>query len=236
MDTSAQLAIKQALLGNWVEAIHLNEAILKENPEDIDALNRLSRAHSELGCIKKAKEAAKKVLSISPDNSIALKAIVKLANMNEGECPCGRISSPDDFLEEPGKTKMMYLMHPGDQKVIASLDAGDEVKLDSHSHRLEILTEDGKYLGRLPDDLSARIKMLITCGNEYKVVVKCIDSGGVKVILRELKNVSGTPSFPAEKIEYVSFTPPELVHKNDMDLGGQTEEDPEIHEDVNGMS
>lgn len=225
MDTSAQLAIKYALQGKWDEAIKLNETILKENPEDIDALNRLSRAHSELGCIKKAISAAKKVLSFSPDNPIALKALSKLSNMNEGECPCGKISSPDDFLEEPGKTKMMYLIHSGDTKVISSLDAGDEVKLDSHSHRLEILTEDGKYVGRLPDDLSARIKMLITCGNEYKVVVKCIDQAGVKVILREVKNVSGTPSFPAEKIEYVSFTPPELVHKNDMDISEATEED-----------
>lgn len=224
MDTSAQLAIKQALQGNWVEAIKLNEGILKDNPEDIDALNRLSRAHSEIGCIKKAKEAAQKVLKISPDNSIAIKALVKLENMDEGECPCGKISSPDDFLEEPGKTKMMYVMHQGDPKVIATLDAGDEVRLDSHSHRLEILTEDGKYVGRLPDDLSARIKMLISCGNEYKVVIKSLDQAGVKILLRETKNKSGTPSFPAEKIEYVSFTPPELVHKNDMEIPVSEEE------------
>ena len=144
--------------------------------------------------------------------------------MDEGECPCGKISSPDDFLEEPGKTKMMYVMHQGDPKVIATLDAGDEVRLDSHSHRLEILTEDGKYVGRLPDDLSARIKMLISCGNEYKVVIKSLDQAGVKILLRETKNKSGTPSFPAEKIEYVSFTPPELVHKNDMEISASEEE------------
>jgi tetratricopeptide (TPR) repeat protein len=232
MDTTlAQLAVKQALQGNWAEAIKTNEEILKEYGDDVDSLNRIARAQMELGCIKKAKSAATKALKLNPDNSIALKMLAKLETRNEGECPCGKISSPDDFLEEPGKTKMMYLMHPGDTKVISSIDAGDEVKLDAHSHRLEILTEDGKYVGRLPDDLSARIKMLINCGNEYKVVVKCVENGEVKVILREVKNVSGTPSFPAEKIEYVSFTPPELVHKNDMDTSDGSEEEPQVQEE-----
>lgn len=122
------------------------------------------------------------------------------------------------ILEEPGKTKIISLINLGDSKLIAELDSGDEVKLDSHSHRMAVNTFDGKYMGRLPDDISARLKMLISSGNEYKVYVKCTEANDLKVFIKEIKNKSDVPSFPIEKIEYTTFTPPELVHKNDMEF------------------
>jgi hypothetical protein len=47
------------------------------------------------------------------------------------------------------------------------------------------------------------------------------------VFIREVergKNVSSILSFPIEKIDYVSFTPPELVHKDTPEIE-ETEED-----------
>lgn len=213
----AQKAIAYALHGNWGEAIELNTEILKQTPEDVDALNRLARAYSETGKINKARKTARKVVKIDPFNNIALKSLEKWKKVSRIKGNKPGTSSPQYFLEEPGKTKILSLLHTGDDKMIALLDAGDEVVLNTHSHKLSICTHDGKYIGKLPDDLSARLRKLIKYGNEYKVYIKSIDNKDVKVFIRETKRVKkleDIPSFSPEKIDYISFTAPELVHKN----------------------
>jgi tetratricopeptide (TPR) repeat protein len=213
----AQKAISQALLGNWLEAQKLNLKIVAQNPKDIDALNRLARCYAELGHAKKAVTTCQRVLKVDPFNSIALKSVKKWKVLKSGEKQNGPITfSPELFLEEPGKTKLVSLLHVGDQKTLAKLDAGDEVKLNPKSHRIPVLTADGKYIGRLPDDLSARLRKLIEAGGIYKVLIKSIDAKEVVVFIREVQKAEvfkDSPSFPSEKIEYISFTPPELVHK-----------------------
>jgi tetratricopeptide (TPR) repeat protein len=213
----AQKAISAALLGNWTEATKLNLKIISQNPKDIDALSRLARCYAEQGQAKKAVSTCQKVLKIDPFNTIALKSVKKWKALRAGEKHNGPTAlSPELFLEEPGKTKLVPLVHVGDQKTLAKLDSGDEVKLNPKSHRIPVLTAEGKYVGRLPDDLSARLRKLIEAGGIYKVLIKSIDAKAVTVFIREIKKAESfkdSPSFPSEKIEYVSFTPPELVHK-----------------------
>ena len=213
----AQKAISAALLGSWAEAQKLNLKIVSQNPKDIDALNRLARCYAELGQAKKAVATCQRVIKIDPFNSIALKSTKKWKSLKPGERQNGQITlSPELFLEEPGKTKLISLLHVGDQKTLAKLDSGDEVGLNPKSHRIPVLSSDGKYVGRLPDDLSARLRKLIEAGGIYKVLIKSIGPKEVTVFIREVKKAEtfkDSPSFPSEKIEYVSFTPPELVHK-----------------------
>jgi tetratricopeptide (TPR) repeat protein len=213
----AQKAIAHALHGNWNEAIDLNAQILKNTPEDVDALNRLARAYSETGKMNKARKTAKKVVKLDPFNNIAIKSLEKWKKVSKVNGAKKSSSSPQYFLEEPGKTKILSLLHTGDDKIIATLDAGDEVVINTRSHKLSVCTQDGKYIGKLPDDLSARLRKLIKYGNEYKVFIKSIDNKDVKVFIRETKRdkkLEDIPSFSTEKIDYVSFTAPELVHKN----------------------
>ena len=112
---------------------------------------------------------------------------------------------------------------------MAKLDAGDEVKLNSHAHKVSVNTFDGKYIGKLPDDISARLRKLISLGNEYQVFIKSIDKNCIKIFIRETKRVSSlsdTPSFSSERIDYVSFTPPELVHrKEEFEIDPEQEEE-----------
>ncbi len=219
MDTDlAQKSVSAALSGNWEGAIKLNLQILRTSPKDVDALNRLARAYAEHRNMRKAKDTCEKVLKIDPFNSIATKALAKWKDLRSSAGKQNSGALVEDFLEEPGKTKIISLMHLGDVKTINELDSGDEVKLDTHSHRVSVNTYDGKYLGRLPDDLSARLRTMINSGNEYTVFVKCINPQDVKIFIKETKSTTDVPSFPSEKIEYTSFTPPELVHKNDMDM------------------
>jgi hypothetical protein len=108
----------------------------------------------------------------------------------------------------------------GESKIFANLDPGEEVKLFSYAHKVSINTLDGKYIGCLPDDLAARLRNLVKSGNKYQVLMKSVDPKEVKVFIRELEKgpkVQDIPSFPTEKIDYVSFTPPELVHQDTPD-------------------
>lgn len=214
----AQQAITYALEGSWSKAITINKEILSDNPNDIDALNRLARALAEVGNIDKARKTAKKVLKLDPFNSIAIKATDKWKGLKKGETIVSGATKGGMFLEEPGKTKMISLLHLGDTKLLSTLDAGDIVSLKTHSHKICVNTQNGKYIGKLPDDLSAHLKKLIKYGNEYEALIKSVDKKGVKIFIRETKRaekLTDIPSFSSEKIEYISFTPPELVHKKD---------------------
>lgn len=216
--TLAQKAINLALNADWEEAIKVNREILSFTPDDIDSLNRLARCYSELGQVDIAKETAQKVLKIDPLNTIAQKCLEKWASVQNGDKHNATITDPDSFLEEPGKTKIAPIMHLGDASVFAGVDSGDEVKLLPHAHRVSVTTIDGKYLGRLHDDLAARLRNLIKEGRKYQVLMKSIDpKKEVTVFIREIEKGPGAnsgPSFPTEKIEYVAFTSPELVHKD----------------------
>ncbi len=194
----AQKAISAALKASWEEAVKLNKQILKDHPKDVDALNRLARAHAELGEIEKAKRFAQRALKIDPFNTIAAKSLEKWKEFKKGEQKVQGTSSAGAFLEEAGKTKIVSLLHLGDsKKVLASLDAGDEVVLNAKGHRASICTLDGKYIGRLSDDLSARLRKLIQRGNKYQVLIKSSEPQEIKVFLRETKRVKALTDIPS---------------------------------------
>jgi len=230
MDISAaQVAIALALSGKWNEAVDANLNILQSNPDDVEALCRLARACAEIGKVTDAREALKKVLTLDPANQIALKFIEKLKVAKNSDGATFSPTCNESFLEEPGKTKLIQLLNPGEPENLVNLDPGEEVKLATYPHRVSVTTDDGKYIGRLPDDIAARLKNLIKEGNKYQVLIKCASPKDITVFIRETEkgpDSNGSPSFPPEKIDYVSFTPPELVH-SDLPSVETTEEIPE---------
>jgi tetratricopeptide (TPR) repeat protein len=221
-DDLAQDAIKYALQADWQKALHANQLIIQHDPSDVDALNRLARSYAELGNFAKARETVQHVLKIDQFNKIAQKSFDRWKGLKNGDVAPSGPSSAQTFLEEPGKTKIVELRHLGSAETIAELDSGDEVKHNCHSHRVSITTNSGKYVGRLADDLSARLRKLVQLGYEYSMYLKSVDKNEIKVFIKEMKRpskLSDMPSFPSEKINYISFTPPELVHdeRNDND-------------------
>lgn len=229
MEQLAQKAIKAALQGRWKEAESLNSQILKQNPRDIDTLNRLARALAELGKKTQARQTYKKVLRLDAYNTIAQRALERLKKTRaKGK---GEKSHPveSSFLEEPGKTKTVTLIHLGSGEVVGSLDTGEPVSLVPHSHRVSVQTAEGHYIGRFPDDLARRLIKLIRAGNEYKTLVRSVEPGQVKIFIKEIKRAAqfaNSASFPSnEKAGYVSFTPPELVHEEKPETASLEEEE-----------
>lgn len=215
MQDLSQYAISLALRGNWNQALKINLQILKKQKADADALNRAAKCYAELGKIQKAREFAQKVLQIDPVNSIAQKCVIKWETMSDGFTQTTTFLSANIFLEEPGKTKIVPLVKLSDPKSLLCLDCGYEVNMEIRKRYINIVSSYGKYIGKLPDDISVRLINLIKQGNEYKVYIKTASAHEVKVFVKELKRskqISHISSFPTEKIQYVSFTAPELVH------------------------
>jgi len=199
----AQQSITLALEGNWKEAIKVNKEILKDSPCDTEILNRLAKAYFESGNSAKAKTVCQKIIKLDPFNSIALKNMAKWKGIKE-KCPSEfKPSNTASFIEDPGKTKLISLLNLGDTKIIANLNTCDEITLTAHTHKVSLTTIDGKYIGRLPDDLALRLRHLISLGNNYQVYIKSVDPKSVKVFIREIqksKKAENIPSFPVEKI------------------------------------
>ncbi|MBI4100372.1 tetratricopeptide repeat protein [Candidatus Microgenomates bacterium] len=199
MPNLASEATKAALTGDWKKAIEVNTEILSQNPEDINALNRLAHAYFSCGKRSEACKTYRKVLSIDPYNLIAQKNLRKASPMADEETQASQLSSTLClFIEEPGKTKIADLINPAPQKILATLSPGHPVELIIKKHSVAIF-RNGDYLGALPDDLSHRLINLTRAGNKYQAFVKAVKKNNLQVFLQEVrssKRLRGQPSFP----------------------------------------
>lgn len=198
------LAVRAALENRWEEAAELNKQILRQSPKDIDALNRLARAQSELGKVSLARKLAKEVIKLDPLNQIAAKSLAKWKNYDSKRPTNSAISHCVSFIEEPGITKIVTLVNPGCAKILSKICAGEEARIITHAHRVVITAISGKYVGKLPDPLSARLRNLISQGYEYKVYIKSLEDNGIQIFLKEIKRGKKSQkfsSFPTDKHE-----------------------------------
>lgn len=196
----AQLAIQAALSANWKEAIEINEKIVKLDTSDIEALNRLAHAYICLGKKEKAKNLYQKILEMDPYNIIASKNMEKIAKMN-GQSSPAITSLPTSnlagiFLYEPGKTKVINLLNLAPPAILANLNCGDKVFLNTKKHSVTITAPDGTYLGALPDDLAHRLIGFIDGGNAYEVFVKFATTKNLTVFIKETHRDSKFASQP----------------------------------------
>jgi tetratricopeptide (TPR) repeat protein len=190
-----RLAIHKALQNNWEEALNINKEILKEDPDNAEALMRAARAFFELGRLEEALASVKKVLRLDPLNLIALRCDEKWSAMDPSELPSGAQGIPNTtngfhkinlFLEEPGKTKIVNLHHLGDTKLIATLDCGDEVQITAGAHKVTCTSPDGHYIGRFPDDIATKTIDDIKKGSTYKAHVKSITASEIKLFIKQI--------------------------------------------------
>lgn len=181
-------AIEAALESNWKKAIEINKLILKEQPKDVDALNRLGFAYLKCGNFKKSKISFEKALKIDPFNPIASKNLKKLKGTNNRVINNNNHKiSPNVFLEEPGITKTVSLVNLANKSILSFLHCGQAVNLIPKKNKIEVRSEDNIYLGVLPDDLSYRLRKLIRLGNLYCAFIKAIDEQELVIIVREVK-------------------------------------------------
>jgi len=188
-------AIQTALVGDWDNAIALNQKILNQEPKDIDTLNRLAFAYLSLGDTKEARNIYQKVLSLDTKNPIAIRNLKRLNEVNYKKENC-QINNL--FIEEPGKTKIIELINLADKKIISHIRSGEKIALCIKRMKIFAIDQNNKYIGMLPDDLCRRLIKFINGGNKYEAYARTIDSNKISIFIRELKRVKkykNQPSF-----------------------------------------
>lgn len=194
-------AIQTALTGNWQEAILANKELLKEEPKDIDTLNRLALAYAIVGKTKSAKMAYQKVLDIDPLNPIAIRNLKNLKSSKKTSKAMASSSITtlnNQFIEETGKTKVVDLINIAPFSIIQTLRTGERVTLSIKRLKIFVLKNEKQYIGVLPDDIGKRLIKLIKSGNKYEAYIKSINPHKVTVFIREIKRsgrFKNQPSF-----------------------------------------
>lgn len=227
-------AIKAALNSSWIEAISLNKQILKNNPKDIGALNRLGFAYLETEQIIKSQAIYKKVLLLDPYNPIAIRNIKRIIDFHKRKgqsCKGNQISAmPMVFLEEPGKTKVISLVKIASKSVLSQFRPCDPLIIQPKKHFIVVVDTSNKYVGILPDDISFKLLDLISKGNKYDAYVRSVSKNSIIIFLKEvfrspkIKNIS---SF-SKKSEICSHKQP---NKN-IDYGKDEEAEEKIITDT----
>ena len=194
-------AISLAMQNKWEEAIEVNQSILGVSARDVDSLNRLGRALTELGRYREAREAYSRALAVDPLNSIARKNLTRLSSLTvEAEEAAARSRvDPRFFIAETGKTGVTSLVRLGGREVIAKMAVGDQVTLRADGRSLHVLNARGEHIGQIEPKLAQRLIDLVKGGNRYAAAIMSIDTSGVRVIIRETYQdvrQAGKLSFP----------------------------------------
>ncbi len=223
MDPLKTQAIQNALTGDWKQAIVTNQSILKENPDDIETLNRLAFAYASIGDSKEAKVLYYKVLELDKQNPIALRNLKRISS-NTGQKNYTGFAiqhGPSLYIEEPGKTKVVELLNIADKKVLSPLRSGERLILQVKRMKLFVLDMDKQYIGMFPDDISKRLIDFIQGGNEYEAYIKTVDGNKVLIFIKEIKRATRflhQASFVStDKSKFSLETKSDTKHKKSQD-------------------
>lgn len=204
-------AINAALNSNWNEALKLNRLIIRDDPSNVDALNRLARANFELGKLSLAKKFYSEALKFDPYNPIAIKNLKIIKAFKKEDFSSNQQTMFEQnhnghaaqvlasmFLQEPGKTKIVNLIKVAEPQKLSRMFCGMTVDLVVKNRKLTVVDPSGVYLGAIPDDVSFKLMRLIAGGNKYQVFIKSIRFNAMSVLIKETlrsKKFRNQPSF-----------------------------------------
>jgi tetratricopeptide (TPR) repeat protein len=236
-----QTAIALAAQSRWQEAAQVNHDIVTMAPDDAEAYNRLGKAHTELGQVTQAREAYQQSLRADPANLIAQRNLDRLSRITDAEAAelaakAGQKLDPRFFMEETGKTGVTVLQDVGENEVLATLTAGDQITLGQDDGTLVVSSPAGAYIGRVEELLGSRLVRLMQSGNQYQAGIVGVDEKTVRIIIRETfqapENV-GRISFPprttAESLPR-PYVREGLLRRGNEDLEDEDEPDVDISE------
>ena len=232
-------AIKTALTGDWEKAVSINKSLVKENPQDIDALNRLAFAFSILGRTKDAKTAYQKVLKIDSLNPLALRNLKRIGNSKNIKNTDKNVSITSSmhvvnmFIEEQGKTKIVELVNIAQPSVINTLRTGQFLSLCVKRLKIFVLESEKQYIGVLPDNIGKRLIKFLKAGNQYEAYVKSAYDHHIIIFIKEIKRIArfkDQPSFISISEKGLEL---EKKQKNPKDKDEKDYEDdsPEVDEE-----
>jgi tetratricopeptide (TPR) repeat protein len=221
-------AIDMAMQARWQEAINVNQEIVKEFPEDVDAYNRLGRAYLELGQFKKAREAYNSTVKLDPYNAIASRNIRRLNDIKDTDAHEVETVTvePQQFIEEIGKAGVVTLVELAPKEKRALVVAGDRVGLKASGTALSVESSRGEYVGRVELKHAQRLTRLMQGGNQYSATVVGSTAEMMTVMIRETHqdpSQAGKLSFPPKGMaEFRAYATDKLL-KHEAEEGEEDE-------------
>lgn len=227
-----QEAINAAKDSDWPKAIAVNQKILQCYSNDLEAMNRLGLAFIKNKQEAQAKKTFRQVLELDGSNIIANKHLQRIKNNQSG----GEIifNKDNDFIEEPGKSKIVTLHRLTGKDQLKKLKIGQACFLQLKNRYISLVDEAKKHIGALPEDISFRLSKLIANGNEYRCVIykvsdkQCLVQ--IKETLRSKKNEQ-VVSFPS-KLQSSLVLPDDFILEEDIPFEVTGEEEDEDGEDI----
>ena len=217
-----QDAVRYARNGDWERARDANCAILRQQPDDCEAANRLAKALMELGDLAHARPVLLTLCQRFPGNAIARKNLARLQKLESSSSSSsaasaaavaitprapatGRADFPGNFpagsfIEEGGKSCSTTLRRYPETAALAPVDAGAALTLHPEPSGVSVATADGQRLGNIEPRLARRLRQLMTGGNRYAAIAVHASDDAISLIIREtyrhpaLRNIV---SFPA---------------------------------------
>lgn len=190
-------AIKEASNQNWERAKQINLAILNQQKNNIETLNRLGIAYIKLGQKQNAIKCFTHVIKISPNNIISQKNLQKLHLAGDK-----KISNTIDKKYLVNDSSKSINLKFELNKKISSLDkeigAGDSLIIKQKEDSISIY-KDKILLNVIKHTIAKRISKLIKLGNKYSCTVIGSNEKYIRVNIKEIFKSESTTniiSFP----------------------------------------
>ncbi|MCL4534302.1 MAG: tetratricopeptide repeat protein [Bacteroidetes bacterium] len=223
-------AINLAIHSRWADAVAINQKILEMFPNDVDALNRMGRAMTELGRYAEARAAYQKSVEIDPNNIIAQKNLRRLSNIDHAEEPARATEKLDLRLlsTEAGKAGMLQLVRVPNKASLSKMSVGDQVRLQIEGRALMVYNSRNEFLGQVDPRPSQRLIELMKGGNQYSAAILDQEEGHPRIIVQEVfqhPNQVGKISFPLRSAAATAIRP--YVRESILQYGLEEEEEEE---------
>lgn len=225
-------AIDHAKNGEWQDAAATNAAIVEIDPTNISALNRLGFCYMQLSETAQAIEMYERVLAIEKLNSVAKKYLQML--QNNITLKAENINASEDFVEEPGKSKVIQLHRLAGNLVLERLMVAMRCELKCKGRYVTVSTKDGEYIGSLPEDISKHLSQLLKTGNVYETFIQSVSKNECAVMVKEVSRSAEnlhTPSFFASKTQFDDSILLDVTEGDGMDdeLPADDEAESDLH-------
>ncbi len=225
-------AIEHAKKGEWEQAKDKNTQILEKNPKDITALNRLGFCFMQLKSLDEAKKAYQRVLEVDRLNAVAKKYLDLMSTKKTINLK--QISTSQDFIEEPGKSRVIVLDRLSGAESLNHLSVASLMTLKLKGRFITVNTEEGEYIGSLPEDISFHLAGLLKTGNTYTCVLRSSSKQECSVFIKETYRSpenQNVPSFYYHKKRQVGEIDEDLLLADMMDdtltEDGASDDEPE---------
>ena len=211
VETLSQQAVKAALSKEWYKAIGLNEEILKEDPQNISALNRLGRAYAEIGDTASARKYFKATLRLDPINLTAQKNLTELGKFHKDIEETG-LPAQASFVIEPATTLKVKIKF---QKNFSSKDfyAGFTFNVSLDKNRQLVLKQNETLVALVDKNSAQTLTPLLSDTWKGKATLLSGKGKSGTVLLK-----SPTPIFKDKKQEIRPYTKHEHLEEIEMEI------------------